>query len=93
MVVTFTANCYFYRIFWAVIGLVWSFFGLVLGLFYEEIRLVFQPASGNTGAICACHVVQTLQAKPLCVCVYLFMGAVWLVTDGRVGVACDNPYG
>ena len=28
---------------------------------------------------CACRVVQTLQAKPLFVCVYLFMVATWLV--------------
>jgi len=25
--------------------------------------------------------------------VYLFMGAVWLVTDHTVAMACDNPYG
>jgi len=26
-------------------------------------------------------------------CIYLFMDAAWLVTDHRVGMACDNPYG
>ena len=44
MVVTFTANCYFYRIFWASL----EFWGLVLGLFYEDIGLFFQPGSDNT---------------------------------------------
>jgi len=33
--------------FWAVIWASLEFFGLVLGLFYEDVGLVFQPASGN----------------------------------------------
>jgi len=38
-------NLGWFGVFWA--GL--EFFGLVLGLFYEGIGLVFQPAPGNTG--------------------------------------------
>jgi len=49
MVVTSTAKCESYHIFWAVIWAGLKFFGLVLGLFYEGIGLVFQPPPGNTG--------------------------------------------
>ena len=41
MVVTLTANCWFYRKFWAIISASLEFFWLILGSFYEEIGLFF----------------------------------------------------
>jgi len=41
MVVTFIANCQFYRKIWAIIWATLEYFWLIWGLFYEEIGLFF----------------------------------------------------
>jgi len=42
---------------------------------------------------CACRIVETLQAKPLCVCVYLTcLWVLWLVTDHRADNGCVTKH-